>query len=531
MSFLSPSFFVFILICLFIYYLIPKRFQWYILLIASLLFYCWGGRYKAIVYLLCTAFSTWLAALMIDALSGWVSEYFRLNKELSKSERKVVSEKSKRTKKIIFLCGMVLNILILCIIKYTNFAIKNIAQLWSIFTVSEVSTPVLSFLVPLGISFYTFQSLGYLIDVYWGKYRAEKNFAKYLLFVSYFPQIVQGPIGRYDQLAAQLTKQNQFQYENLKHGAILMLWGYMKKLVIADRIAPLVATVCKSPGEYDGSVIVLAIFTYAIQLYADFSGGIDIVTGISEMFAIRLSPNFMRPYFATSLGDFWRRWHISLGAWMRDYVFYPFARSKFITKTCKKLKGLHKKIAALFPAMVGNILVFFLVGIWHGAEWRYIFWGLYNGIILALSILFKPLYSQFYEKFPQTKECCLWHIFQVIRTFIIVCIGYYFDCCTEISEAFLMLKKSIFGFHFSALLQDNILKLGMEKWDYIIAVVAVLLLLTVSFFQERGVQIRFWLDKRNIVLRWSILYGLIFFIIAFSITGVNAMEGFMYAIF
>ncbi len=257
MSFLSPSFFVFILICLFIYYLIPKRFQWYILLIASLLFYCWGGRYKAIVYLLCTAFSTWLAALMIDALSGWVSEYFRLNKELSKSERKVVSEKSKRTKKIIFLCGMVLNILILCIIKYTNFAIKNIAQLWSIFTVSEVSTPVLSFLVPLGISFYTFQSLGYLIDVYWGKYRAEKNFAKYLLFVSYFPQIVQGPIGRYDQLAAQLTKQNQFQYENLKHGAILMLWGYMKKLVIADRIAPLVATVCKSPGEYDGSVIVL----------------------------------------------------------------------------------------------------------------------------------------------------------------------------------------------------------------------------------------------------------------------------------
>ncbi len=171
------------------------------------------------------------------------------------------------------------------------------------------------------------------------------------------------------------------------------------------------------------------------------------------------------------------------------------------------------------------------MGIWHGAEWRYIFWGLYNGIILALSILFKPLYSQFYEKFPQTKECCLWHIFQVIRTFIIVCIGYYFDCCTEISEAFLMLKKSIFGFHFSALLQDNILKLGMEKWDYIIAVVAVLLLLTVSFFQERGVQIRFWLDKRNIVLRWSILYGLIFFIIAFSITGVNAMEGFMYAIF
>lgn len=531
MSYLGPSFLIFILVLLFVYYLIPEKFRWIVLLVSSLIFYCWGGKYKALVYLLTTAFSTWLAALMMDRLSEWTSEYIKLNTSLNSAEKKTIKEKSVKEKKIIFITALTFNFLIFGTIKYTNFIVKNFVKIWNTLQTSEISVPILEFLVPLGISFYTFQSLGYLIDVYWGKYKAEKNFAKYLLFISYFPQIVQGPIGRYDQLAVQLISRNSFQYENLKYGAILMLWGYIKKLVIADRIAPFVTTVCKTPEQYDGSIIVVAILFYAIQLYADFSGGIDIVSGVSQMFGVKLAPNFMRPYFATSLGDFWRRWHISLGSWMRDYIFYPVARSKIVIKTCKKIKNIHKGFAIAFPAMVGNIVVFFIVGIWHGAEWRYIFWGLYNGIILAFSVFCKPLYDKFYKKFPKTKENPIWKLFQIVRTFLIVCIGYYFDCCSGVSNAFLMIKESFYNFHLSVLGQDIMLKLGLGRKDYIIIAVSIFLLIVISFFQERGIQIRQWIDQRCIILRWLLLYGMIFFFIAFAVTGVNAREGFMYAIF
>lgn len=521
---------MFLLILLVAYYILPKRCRWMTLLVASLVFYCWGGHYKAFAYLLCTSFSTWLAALIIDRLSAWTGEYLKLDTTLSLDDRKKVNLEAKKNKKIVFIIALVANLLILLVIKYSNFAIKSTLRVWMILGGCEVSAPLFEFLVPLGISFYTFQSLGYLIDVYWGKYGAEKNFAKYLLFVSYFPQIVQGPIGRYDNLAPQLVAPNLFHFENLKHGATLMLWGYMKKLVIADRLAPFVVAVCKSPEKYEGSIIGLSILFYAIQLYADFSGGIDIVSGASEMFGIRLTPNFMRPYFASSLGDFWRRWHISLGAWMRDYVFYPFARSSGIKKVNKLMKEHHRIVATAFPAMAGNIIVFFLVGLWHGAELRYVVWGFYNGAILALSVLLKPFYDKFYKKFPKLKENPLWHGFQVFRTFFIVWLGYFFDCAKGVRGALTMMKRSVIDFH-PTLGQKVILNLGLNRQDYLIVGTAVLLLILVSALQEKGVQIRQTLDRQCTAVRWLLLYGLIFFVIAFAATGVDATEGFMYAIF
>lgn len=531
MSYLTAPFLFFLLVLLCIYYVFPARSRWTVLLAASLTFYCWGGRFKAMAYLLCTAFSTWLAALMIDRLSAWTKEYLRLSSDLPMEDKKKVKQRAQKNKKTIFLIALILNLLILGVVKYSNFAIENAVRVLNVLEGGNAAAPVLDILVPLGISFYTFQSLGYLIDVYWGKYEAEKNFAKYLLFVSYFPQIVQGPIGRHEQLAAQLTAPTPFRYENLKHGAVLMLWGYMKKLVIADRLAPFVAAVCKAPQKYDGSIIVAAILFYAIQLYADFSGGIDIVSGVSELFGIRLAPNFARPYFAASLGDFWRRWHISLGAWMRDYVFYPFARSTAVKKVCKKLKRRHTGYAAMFPAIAGNIIVFYLVGLWHGAEWRYVIWGLYNGVILALSVLLKPLYDRFYIKFPKLKGDPLWRGFQIVRTFFLVWLGYYFDCCQGVRGALMMMKRSLTDFHLSALGQGVMLELGMGRRDHFIAAAAVLLLVVISVLQERGMHIRKSLDSQHTAIRWLLLYGLVFFVIAFAVTGVDATEGFVYALF
>ena len=201
-----------------------------------------------------------------------------------------------------------------------------------------VGRPALNLVLPLGISFYTFQSMGYLIDVSNGKYPAEKNPFRFALFVSFFPQLIQGPIARYDQLGAQLAAEHRFDMTNIHRGLLLMLWGFFKKKVIADRALILVNEVFGNQAQYGGAVIVVGVLFYSLQQYCDFSGGIDLVAGIAELFGIRLAPNFKRPYFSVSLGDFWRRWHISLGAWMRDYVFYPFALTRPMAKLSKAAK-------------------------------------------------------------------------------------------------------------------------------------------------------------------------------------------------
>lgn len=255
------------------------------------------------------------------------------------------------------------------------------------------------------------------------------------------------------------------------------------------------------------------------------------VSGASELFGIKLTANFKRPYFATSLGDFWRRWHVSLGSWMRDYVFYPFAMSKPIMKAAKHFRKVNKTVSKVLPAVLGNIVVFLIVGIWHGAEWRFVMWGLYNGVILGADVLLEPLYVKFYERLPRLKTVPLWHSFQVLRTFSIVCIGNYFDCCKGVRGALMMLKKSIFDFHASAVSWEIMDELKLGRNSCIVLLIALLLLGGVSAVQERGVQVRQWLDRRNVVLRWIIFYILIFFTITFAVTGTSVLEGFMYEIF
>jgi len=531
MTILTPVFWGFLLTLLFVYYNVPKQYGWVSLLAASMVFYCWNGNYKALFYLLATASTTWLAALLIDRISQWTREYLRLNTELDAAEKKAFRERSRRSKKTVFLLTLCANLSVLCVVKYSAFAAENLVKVWNSLNRAEISSPEWNFLVPLGISFYTFQSLGYLIDVYQGKYRAEPNFAKHLLFVSWFPQIIQGPIGRCDQLASQLTEARSFDYGNLKRGAVRMLWGYMKKLVIADRLAPLVAAVCKEPDAYDGGMVALAVLLYTIQLYADFSGGIDIVGGASELFGVRLTPNFQRPYFASSLGDFWRRWHISLGAWMRDYVFYPLAMSKKMLWVSQRLKKYSRTAARAFPAAVGNVVIFLLVGLWHGAQWRYIFWGLYNGVILACAAFLEPAFRRFHEKRPALKTNPAWRGFCILRTFAIVYVGNYFDCFAQIADVFRMLKRSLLDVHPSAVTLEALSELGLGQRELVILAAAVLLLTLVSCAQERGVQVRQWLDRRPAAVRWLLLYALIFFVIAFAAMGTSATEGFLYEIF
>ena len=336
----------FAFLCAALYYLCPDRFKWMLLLLASYAYYAYCGA-NALPFILLTTLSTWAGALCIGRIGEQSKAVLKARRaELDSAGKKALKAQAKRRQRAVFFAVLLLNFGVLALLKYTSPLLTAMGR------------PALNLLLPLGISFYTFQSMGYLIDVYNGKYAPQRNPAKFALFISFFPQLIQGPIARFDQLAAQLETPHRFDIANIERGALLMLWGFFKKKVIADRALPLVSAVFGRQEAYGGAVIVVAVLLYSLQQYCDFSGGIDLVTGIAELFGIRLAPNFRRPYFSVSLGDFWRRWHISLGAWMRDYVFYPFALTRPMTKLSRAAKArLGADVSRALPAALTDLVL------------------------------------------------------------------------------------------------------------------------------------------------------------------------------
>ena len=511
---------LFALLCAGLYYVCPLRLRWLLLLLVSYAFYAYHGL-SALPFLLLTTLSTWAGALLIGRLSARSKAELKEKKaSLTAQERKALKAALRRRERIVLLCTLLLNFGALATLKYAS----------PVLTLAGFAP--LNLLLPLGISFYTFQSTGYLIDVYNGKTAPQRNPLRFALFVSFFPQLIQGPIGRYDQLAPQLEAPHRFDLDGIERGLLLMLWGFFKKKVIADRALPLVSGVFGAQEGYGGAMIVLAVLGYSLQQYADFSGGIDLVTGIAELFGIRLAPNFKRPYFAVSLGDFWRRWHISLGAWMRDYVFYPFALTKPVSRLAKAAKArLGAEVSRALPAALGNILVFLLVGIWHGATANYVLWGLYNGLILAASALLEPVYKRFGDRHGALVKSNAFHVVRVLRTFLIVNIGWYFDRCTRAGDAFAMLARTVTDFRPAQVSSELLLALGLSSRDLFILALATLLLFAVSLAQERGAQVRAFVLSRPLALRWLLLLGFILFILATLVSGSAGTGSFMYAVF
>ena len=312
MSYVSLTFPLFTAASVLAYYLFPlKKLRWTVLLAASYVFYFFTGLGFGYLMLV-TTLTTWLGALWMDRMGAAAEAEVEAHKsEWSREERKAVRNEAKKKKRRVLTAILVLNFGVLAFLKYYNLFAEHLC-LWGF------SAPTLRLLLPLGISFYTFQAMGYLIDVYRGKYPAERNPGKTALFVSFFPQIVQGPIGDYAQLSPQLFEARPFDYDRARRGLQLAAWGYFKKLVIADRAVIVIGAVTSAYADYDGSAILMAAVLYALQIYADFSGGIDISRGIAQILGIELAENFRRPYFSRSISEYWRRWHISLGAWMRN---------------------------------------------------------------------------------------------------------------------------------------------------------------------------------------------------------------------
>lgn len=528
MGYTTITFLIFTLLVIAAYYMFPvKKYQWMVLLAASYVFYLWAS-WRYVIFILITTYTVYFAALAMYRNIKEAKETVAQHKEeWDKEQKKQYKEGMKKKRKRLLILVLVLNLGILVFLKYFNLFAGGLNTLLG-FTGIETSVPILKLFLPLGISFYTFQSTGYLIDVYREKIEPEINPAKYALFVSFFPQIIQGPISFYDQLAHQLYAEHSFSYKNLKYGAFLMLWGYLKKMVIADRAVSLINTVTADYRQYSGTVILITVLVYALQLYADFSGGIDISRGFAEILGIQMAENFRRPYFAVNINDYWRRWHITLGAWMKNYVFYSLAMSKRFLKMGKDLKqkygtnpvGAH--VAKVLPTGIASFITFLLVGIWHGANMKYVAFGIWNGGVIMVSILLQPLFDKAIMKLKIQTKSLWWKAFQMLRTFVIVLIGYMFDIGVNFTSAMHMLGRCVTDFSLNKCkVMEQITSCGLTLEDYKLLLIMTVLIFIVSLIQERhpDTTMRALLEQKHPKMQWVVLFAGLAMIAIFGMYG------------
>lgn len=519
MLFTSYEFILFIVILFALYYILPKRFQWVLLLIASYVFYSFAGL-GYLAYILTTTFSTYFVSRRIGLLHTVQSDYLRENKaELSREERKAYKAQMKKKQRMWLVICMVLNFGILAVIKYSDFTILNINSVFDLLNVDK-NLPVLGFVLPLGISFYTFQTMGYIIDVYRDKYPYEKNIFRLALFISFFPQLIQGPISRFDDLKETLFNRHFFDTKAISFGLQRILWGFFKKLVVADRLLVAVGTIIRNPEEYQGVYVLVGMFFYAIQLYADFTGGIDIAIGVAELFGIRLKENFERPYFSKSITEYWRRWHITLGTWFREYMFFPISVSKSMLNLSKKSRKIFGDyIGKRLPVYIASIIVWFTTGIWHGAAWNFIVWGLLNCLVILVSQECIPLYQRFHKRF-NVLDTFWYRLFQIARTFWLMSFLRTLDCYRNVGTTFRMYGTIFTKWNWNELFNGGLLGLGLHISDYIVLILAVLFILYVSL-SSRSVGFREQLVAKPLTTRYLTYFVLIISILIFGAYGVG----------
>lgn len=516
MSLISLQFAIFVLLTITVYYLFPKKYRWTVLLVSSYAYYLIICN-KYIIYMLVTTISTYLGALGIESRYKKQSTTLKAHKgEWSREERKAYKKKITTQCRNLMIAVLLLNFGILGFLKYSGFAVDVAASIAGLFG-AHLQFPKLEFLLPLGISFYTFQTMGYLIDVYQEQVEAEKNLARFALFVSFFPQIIQGPIAMYDDLAHQLYEPHPFQFRNLKNGAALILWGMFKKMVIADRAVTVINLVTADSSAFSGTFILAAALLYALQLYADFSGGIDIVRGIGEFFGIQMAENFRRPYFSKSLTEYWHRWHITLGNWVRKYVFYPLSISKKFLNMGKWMqKHCGKHLAKVVPTSLASLITFLIIGIWHGANGKYVAFGLWNGVIIMLMEICRPFTERAENALQINREGKPYQAACILWTFFLVLVGYYFDIAQNFQDAVNMMVRSVTDLHLSDVYNLACLKpAGLDRYDYLMILIGAIVLFFVSSIQEKHQQnIREMLWQKKESVQWAaFLLGMVIILI------------------
>ncbi len=513
----SLNFIVFVAIVCLLYFVVPKKAKWVVLLLSSYVFY-WLCSNLLIIYMIITTISIYVLTLKMGDINSETKELCK--KEQDRKVKKQLKHKAKTKNKWLVFTAILLNFGILIALKYCNFIFENLNSIFSFIKI-PIEIPLKQIVLPLGISYYTLQSISYVIDVYREKYLPDKNLGRVALFVSFFPQMVEGPIGRYDNLAHQLYEPHQFSYERAKFGIQLMLWGYFKKMVIADRAALYVNEVFPNYQSYIGIPLFFAAALYTLQIYAEFSGCIDIVRGTAQILGINMAENFKRPFFSKSVQEFWRRWHITLGTWFKEYIFYTISFSSLTVKISNIAKKIFKTsyITKLVPVIFALFFVWFGNGIWHGASYKYIFYGLYYYIIMVIGMLFKPIGDKIVKALKIDKETFSYKIFQIVRTTTIVIFGMLIFRADNLHMAWDMFKNMFTTKHIDTLFNGKIFNIGFTYFDFNILIISTTIMLIVSILQEKGYKIREKISKQNLPFKWILYYSIIFTIIIFGIYG------------
>lgn len=507
MSVVSINFLLLIMCCLFLYYIVPEKSQWVVLLVFSTVFFVMVSGIGMLFVLLGFVLLNWGGALLIE---------------------KYIDQQKLR--QIVYVSVLAFNLILLVVYKDINFFPDTLNAISELFGYPALFSRI-NILAPIGISYFTLTLIGYVTEVYWGKYLPQKNVGKIALFASYFPVMTSGPFIKYDQTGLLLLGGHRFNYGYIVMGFERILWGFFKKLVIAERLGTIVGIVYADYLTYSGWYILMAVICFVLQLYTDFSGAIDIALGVSECFGIILPENFNLPFWSLDISEFWRRWHVTLGNWLREYVFYPILRSEIfrkLKKWCRKKIGKDYEKKFNMPVYLGMFITWFLIGFWHGGRWNYIFGsGLYYWVLITLGEVCTPLLNRMVKILHINTECSSYRIFQRFRTFSIFAFGLSFFRASSLREGVLMWKEVLSIKETSVINNGTVLGLGLDMADMIVLTVSLLILIISGLFRLYLQQsIRVWLNQQNILFKGSVVTVMMFCVILFGVygPGVTATE-------
>lgn len=485
MLFNSKEFLIFLPVVLLVTFIIPRKIRYIWLLIASYYFYmCWNASYALLI----------LSATIVTYLGGLGIEWCK--------KKDWQEGKKQRGKKLCVGLGITINIGVLCYFKYADFLLENLQAIFDLVHI-ELNLPELDILLPVGISFFTLQSLSYLIDVYRGEIYAEKNFFRYALFVSFFPQLVAGPIERSKNLLKQLAAPPEFHTENIREGLWIMLYGYFLKMVLADRIAIYVDNIYGNYQDYEGLYVIIAVFLFAIQLYCDFYGYSTIASGTAKLLGYNLIDNFKAPFYSASTAELWRRWHISLNTWFRDYLYIPLGGNR---------KGKIRQYG-------NKVIVFFVSGLWHGANWTFVIWGLLNGCYQMAGELLMPVRNRLVKILHLKRESFSHKLMQRGITFFLFAFSVNFFRASDLREAFGIITNALKCFNPWILLDRSLYLCGLDEKNFALMLFSIGILFIADFFKYHGIVLHKKIMAQEWWFRYLCMSVSIIFIVVFGIWG------------
>ncbi len=476
MQFVSLQFLIFLLVVITLYFIIPAKYRYIWLLAASWFFY-YRLSGKLLILLVAVSVVSYFVGIAID------------------------STKQSNNIKPVMIMGITLLVLLLGYFKYVGFLLDTVGSIKE-FLGLEQTGPVVDIALPVGISFYIFQAIGYIVDCYKGKVEVQKNYLKLALFVSFFPTVMSGPIERAGNMIPQFENPKQFSYDGMRDGLLLMLWGYFQKIIIADRLSVLVNTIYNSYENYTGTVLFLATVFYTLEIYCDFAGYSNIAIGASKIMGIDIMTNFKQPYLSASIAEFWRRWHISLSSWLRDYLYIPLGGNR---------KGYARKL-------VNILIVFAISGLWHGSAWTFVVWGLLHGAYQVIGSILTPTRDKVVEAFKIDRESFSHRLLKIIVTFMLVNIGWIFFRAPSFSVAMYMITKmwkpTLWTFT-----DGTLFNLGLAEADVRLLGLALIVLTIVDVLNLKGISIRETITKQSLWLRWVIYIVAFIFVVTCGVWG------------